>query len=127
MADILVAKARHVNTEHVFVIAGDDPSLVNAKYTEIIDQLIPPEERDMGLLVVDADKAIIGEILDELRTLPFFTKKRIVALRNADKFISAHGEEDEQDEQDKKASSPEPPIAKFSKNTSTTPALQAFW
>lgn len=84
----------------VYVIAGEDPSLVNAKYTEIIDGLVPPEERDTGLLVVDADKAVIGEILEELRTLPFFTKRRIVALRNADKFISAHGQQDEQDEQD---------------------------
>ncbi|MGA2679685.1 MAG: DNA polymerase III subunit delta [Sedimentisphaerales bacterium] len=84
----------------VYVIAGEDPSLVNARYTEIIDGLVPPEERDTGLLVVDANKAVIGEILEELRTLPFFTKRRIVALRNADKFISAHGQQDEQDEQD---------------------------
>ncbi len=76
----------------VYVIAGEDPSLVNAKYTEIIDGLVPTEERDTGLLVVDADKAVIGEIFDELRTLPFLTKRRIVALRNADKFISANRE-----------------------------------
>jgi DNA polymerase-3 subunit delta len=87
--------------EHVFVVAGDNPSLVNAKYIELIDRLIPHEERDTGLLVVDADKAIIGEVLDELRTLPFLTKKRVVALRNADKFISGHGEEEEQDKRDK--------------------------
>jgi DNA polymerase-3 subunit delta len=76
----------------VYVIAGEDPSLVNAKYTEIIDGLVPTEERDTGLLVIDADKAIIGEIFDELRTLPFLTKRRVVALRNADKFISANRE-----------------------------------
>ena len=86
----------------VYVIAGDEPSLVNAKYAELIDQLISPQERDTGLLVVDADKAVIGEILDELRTLPFLTKRRVVALRNADKFISAKGEEDEQNKQDQK-------------------------
>jgi DNA polymerase-3 subunit delta len=76
----------------VYVIAGEDPSLVNAKYTEIIDGLVPSQERDTGLLVIDADKAVIGEIFDELRTLPFLTKRRIVALRNADKFISANRE-----------------------------------
>ena len=86
----------------VYVIAGDEPSLVNAKYAELIDQLISPQERDTGLLVVDADKAVIGEILDELRTLPFLTKRRVVALRNADKFIFAKGEEDEQNKQDQK-------------------------
>jgi DNA polymerase-3 subunit delta len=85
----------------VYVIAGEDPSLVNAKYTELIEQLVSPEERDAGLLVVDANKAVIADILDELRTLPFFAKRKIVALRNADKFISAHGQEDEEEEQDK--------------------------
>jgi DNA polymerase III subunit delta len=92
------------NQSLVYVIAGDEPSLVNAKYAELIDQLIPPQERDTGLLVVDADRAVISEILDELRTLPFLTKKRIVALRNADKFISAKGEEDEENEQTKQDS-----------------------
>ena len=87
----------------VYVISGDDPSLVNEEYTKIIDHLVLPEERDAGLLVVDADKAVIAEILDELRTLPFFTKRKIVALRNADKFISAKGEEDEGNEQDQKS------------------------
>jgi DNA polymerase-3 subunit delta len=91
------------NTEHVFVIAGDNPSLVNSKYVELIDRLMPHEEKDMGLLVLDADKAVIGEVLDELCTLPFLTKKRVVALRNADKFISGHGQEEEQDKQDKHA------------------------
>ncbi len=86
--------------ELVYVISGEDPSLVNARYTEIIDGLVPPEERDTGLLVIDGNKAVIGEILEELRTLPFFTKRRIVALRNADKFISSKGEEDEQNKQD---------------------------
>ena len=90
--------------ELVYVIAGDDPSLVNAEYTKIIDQLVPPDQRDAGLLVIDADKTVIAEILDELRTLPFFTKRKIVALRNADKFISAKGQEDEENEQTKQDS-----------------------
>jgi len=84
----------------VYVIAGKEPTLVNAKYTELIDRLMPPQERDTGLLVVDSDKAVISEILDELRTLPFLTKKRIVVLRNADKFISARGQQNDQDEED---------------------------
>ena len=84
----------------VYVIAGKDPSLVNAEYTKIIDELVPSDQRDTGLLVVDADKAVITEILDELRTLPFFTKRKVVALRNADKFLSTHGQEEEEKEQD---------------------------
>ena len=105
-----ITKAQQKN-ELVYVIAGDDPSLVNAEYTKIIDQLVPPDQRDAGLLVIDADKAVIAEILDELRTLPFFTKRKIVALRNADKFISAKNEEDEENEQTKQDSHNAPAIS----------------
>jgi DNA polymerase-3 subunit delta len=83
----------------VYVIAGE-PTLVNAKCTELVDSLITPEEKATGLLVADADKITITELLDELRTLPFLTKRRVVVLRNADKFLSSRGQQDEQDEQD---------------------------
>jgi DNA polymerase-3 subunit delta len=88
------------NPELVFVIEGKEPTLVNAKCTELVDRLITPQEKATGLWVADADKITITDVLDELRTLPFLTKKRVVVLRNADKFISARGQQDEQDEQD---------------------------
>ncbi|MFH1371047.1 MAG: DNA polymerase III subunit delta [Planctomycetota bacterium] len=88
------------NSELVYVIAGKEQTQVNARCTELIDKLISPQERDMGLLVVEADKAVIGDVLDELRTLPFLTKKRVVVLRNADKFISSRGQQDEEEEED---------------------------
>ena len=59
------------------------------------------QEKTTGLLVADGDKITITEVLDELRTLPFLTKKRVVVIRDADKLISARGEEDEQNEQTK--------------------------
>jgi DNA polymerase-3 subunit delta len=98
----MAAKTTKEQKELVFVVAGDDPAMVNTKYLELIDRLVPLDQRDMGLLVLDADKAQIIEVLDELRTLPFLTKKRVVVLRNADKFISAQNEEDEQGERGKK-------------------------
>jgi DNA polymerase-3 subunit delta len=80
------------NPEFVYVIAGDEPTLVNAKCSELVDRLMPPQERATGLWVADADKVTISEVLDEVRTLPFLTKRRVVVLRNADKFISANRE-----------------------------------
>jgi len=87
------------NPELVYVIAGKDQTLVNAQCTELIDRLISPQEKATGLLVADADRVSITDVLDELRTLPFLTKKRVVVVRNADKFLSAGGQQDEQDEQ----------------------------
>jgi DNA polymerase-3 subunit delta len=83
------------NPEYVIVIAGKEQTLVNAKCTEIVDKLLAPEERTTGLWVADADKVTISEVLDDLRTLPFLTKKRVVVLRNATKFLTASGDEDE--------------------------------
>ncbi|MGD0078364.1 MAG: DNA polymerase III subunit delta [Sedimentisphaerales bacterium] len=78
----------------VIVIAGKEQTLVNAKCSEIIDRLLPPDERTTGLWVADADKVTISEVLDDLRTLPFLTKRRVVVLRNATKFISAQDQQD---------------------------------
>jgi len=80
------------NLELVYVITGDEPTLVNAQCSELIDRLMPPQERPTGLLQVEADRVTISEVLDELRTLPFLTKRRVVVVRNADKFISANRE-----------------------------------
>ena len=91
--------------EFVIVIAGKEATLVNEKCSEIIDRLIPPEQRPTGLLVADADKVTISEILDEVRTLPFLTKKRVVVLRNVTRFLSAVEDEEGQDEQNKQSAS----------------------
>lgn len=87
----LDTESKH-KAEFVFVIEGKEPTLVNAKCAEVVDRLIPPQEKPTGLWVADADKVTICDVLDEVRTLPFLTKKRVVVLRNADKFISAGGE-----------------------------------
>lgn len=84
------AKVQKQN-ELVIVIAGKEQTLVNDKCTEIVDRLIPLEERTTGLWVADADKVTISEALDEVRTLPFLTKRRVVVLRNATKFLTAKG------------------------------------
>ena len=46
----------------------------------------------MALLSVDADKAEISDIFDELRTAPFLTDKRVVLIRRAEDFISKYRE-----------------------------------
>jgi DNA polymerase-3 subunit delta len=74
--------------QNIYVIAGKEASLVNAECDKLLDKLIAPAERATGLLNVDADTVTAAEIMDELRTLPFLTGRRIVVLKNADKFIS---------------------------------------
>jgi len=78
--------------ERIYVIAGKDESLVGARCQELLDELLEPEQRMTGLFSVDGDEAAIAEVLDELRTTPFLTDQRVVAIRGADGFVSKHRE-----------------------------------
>jgi DNA polymerase-3 subunit delta len=75
-------------TACVYVIAGKDEPLVNAKGQELLDDLLDPEQRMTGLSSVGGDEAEISTVLDDLRTLPFLTDKRVVVVKGADDFIS---------------------------------------
>jgi DNA polymerase-3 subunit delta len=72
----------------IYVIHGSDGGLVGRRYQELIDQGLEPEQRSMGLLALDGKDAAIAQVLDELRTSPFLTPRRVVAVREADDFVS---------------------------------------
>jgi DNA polymerase-3 subunit delta len=74
--------------ELIYVIAGKEESLVNAHCREILDNLLEPSQRTTGLFNADAATASATDVLDELRTAPFLTDKRIVLIKEADAFIS---------------------------------------
>ncbi len=78
--------------DRIYVIVGKDESLVGARCQELLDELLQPEQRMTGLFSVDGEEAAIAEVLDELRTTPFLTKQRVVAIRGADGFVSKHRE-----------------------------------
>jgi DNA polymerase III subunit delta len=72
----------------IYVIVGKETSLVSTQCRKLLDGLVTPEQRQTCLLNADADKITMTEVLDELRTLPFLTDKRVVCIRDADDFIS---------------------------------------
>jgi DNA polymerase-3 subunit delta len=74
--------------ELIYVIAGKQASLVNTECGKVIDSLLEPQQRATGLFSTDAANISASEVLDELRTAPFLTDKRVVAVKNADDFIS---------------------------------------
>ncbi len=78
--------------DRIYVIAGKDESLVGARAQELVDSLLEPQQRMTALLSVDGDEAIVSEVLDELRTLPFLADKRVVLVKKADGFVSKHRE-----------------------------------
>ena len=72
----------------IFVIAGKEPSLLNAECEKLLDRLLEPQQRVTGLFNADAAEVSACEILDELRTAPFLTERRVVIVKDADKFVS---------------------------------------
>ncbi len=74
--------------ELIYVIAGKDTSLVNAECEKLLEKLLQPQQKATGLFTADPVSASASEVLDELRTAPFLTDKRVVIIKNADDFIS---------------------------------------
>jgi DNA polymerase-3 subunit delta len=82
----------HKKNALIYIIAGKEPSLISAEAEKLIDELLSPQQKTTGLLNAEPDKVYITEILDELRTIPFLTDKRVVLVKEADKFISENRE-----------------------------------
>jgi DNA polymerase-3 subunit delta len=76
----------------IYVIAGKETSLVNAECDKLLGELIEPQQRTMGLFKTDASEVSASDVLDEVRTAPFLTERRVVLVKNADKFVSENRE-----------------------------------
>ncbi len=74
--------------ELIYVIAGKEQSLVGTQCRELVDKLLEPSQRTTGLFDTEAGSVTASEVLDDLRTLPFLTDKRVVLVRDADDFVS---------------------------------------
>jgi DNA polymerase-3 subunit delta len=72
----------------IYIVEGEEKSLVDDEVDNIITGLLEPAQRDLGLLKIQGRDAVIGDCLDELRTLPFLATRRVVVIKDADKFIS---------------------------------------
>jgi DNA polymerase III subunit delta len=76
----------------IYIIAGKDEFLACGQLNALLGSLLEPEEMQMCLLQAEADKITAAEVFDELRTLPFLAKRRVVVLNDADKFVSENRE-----------------------------------
>lgn len=76
----------------IYVIAGKEESLVNDQCRQLVDELVEPSQRATGLFNADPKEVEAADILDELRTAPFLTDKRVVVIKGADEFVSQNRE-----------------------------------
>ncbi len=83
-----------VPAKPVYALYGDDVFLRREVLAAIARAVLPgaePEER--GGRTYAGDHATLADVLDELRTLPFFAKRRLVIVEGADPFVTAHRRE----------------------------------
>lgn len=74
------------------VIFGTESFLVRKATAEAIDQVFPQGVPDMGISEFDVSQVVLADVLDELRTLPFLSERRLVMIRDAEAFISKNRE-----------------------------------
>jgi DNA polymerase-3 subunit delta len=83
-----VKKAAAEEKKFVYVIAGKDSALVSVECEKLVERLLVPEQRVTGLFKADPGEVSAAQILDELRTVPFLSDKRVVVVKDADHFVS---------------------------------------
>jgi DNA polymerase-3 subunit delta len=79
----------------VYALHGDDAYLRSEALRAIDRGVLPGEEDEEGLAIrrFAGDQATLADVLDEVRTLPFFSKRRLVIVEGADPFVTAHRRE----------------------------------
>ncbi|HZU73973.1 MAG TPA: DNA polymerase III subunit delta [Acidimicrobiales bacterium] len=65
----------------VYLVRGDDPSLVSQSLSEVIDSLLPEEERALALEDLSSDEPDVGAVIDACLTPPFLASRRVVVVR----------------------------------------------
>ena len=74
----------------IYVVFGQDRRRVWDKSEEVLEEALAGCERQVSQSSYDGDEASLAEVLDGLRTLPFLSPRRVVLVKDADKFISEH-------------------------------------
>lgn len=75
----------------VYLVGGSDAFLVSRQTEQLMDRLLPFEQRQTALWVPSPDDLPeAAEIFDELRTLPFLADRRVVLIKEADGFLRDH-------------------------------------
>jgi DNA polymerase-3 subunit delta len=84
-----------VSVVPIYAIFGDDAFLRREVLREVRRAALGAEGDDDELAVArfPGESATLADVRDELRTLPFFSKRRVVVVEGADPFVTAHRKE----------------------------------
>ncbi len=74
----------------VYVVYGDDIYLRREASTAIVQAILGAQADELAVSHFEGASASLADVLDELRTLPFFSKRRIVMVADADPFVTKY-------------------------------------
>jgi DNA polymerase III subunit delta len=77
----------------VYVIHGDDPYLIRESMSAVARRLFPGEDTESAVTRFPGPTTPLASVLDELHTLPFFSRRRLVVVEDADPFVTKHRRE----------------------------------
>lgn len=78
----------------VYAVFGDDPYLIRESIRAIARSLFPGEDdTDAGISRFPGATTLLSSVLDEVRTLPFFSRRRLVIVEDADPFVTKYRRE----------------------------------
>src|SRR3989442_14629053 len=69
---------------HVYLLHGEEDLLIDQALAALLDRLGPAEERDLNLDALRATEIAIADLVTRLDTLPFFGRRRVVVVKDAD-------------------------------------------
>jgi DNA polymerase-3 subunit delta len=72
----------------VYTVHGDDLHLIRESIQEIARRVLPDEDRESGITRFAGSTASLATVLDEVCTLPFFSRRRLVIVDEADTFVT---------------------------------------
>ena len=89
----LIKAPTNVGEKSLFAVYGDDAYLRREVFHALTAGLLGPDADDFAVTRFTGDKASLADVLDELSTLPFLVKRRLVIVEEADGFVTAHRKE----------------------------------
>jgi DNA polymerase III subunit delta len=75
------------------VVFGDDTYLVRESIQAVRRAVLPDESQEAGVSRFPGGATPLASVLDEVRTLPFFSRTRLVIVDDADTFVTKYRKE----------------------------------
>jgi DNA polymerase-3 subunit delta len=89
----LLRNPTKVPVKPVYALFGDDAFLRRESLEAIERAVLGSEADELAVTRFEGTQASLADVLDEVRTLPFFSKQRFVVVADADPFVTAHRKE----------------------------------